>query len=270
MIPLLQAILLGIVEGITEFLPISSTGHLIVAEHLIGFKDTAKLFTVVIQMGAIVAVLWFYRHDLTKRIGDFLKHPGQTKQFWLNLIIATIPAGIAGLLLDKATERISVPLTVAIAMILGGIVLWYVDAAKPTEHRQMLRLDDISPRQALQIGFAQAVALIPGVSRSGASIVGGMASGLNRVTATAFSFYAGLPILAMAGGYKLIKDRDQLSTLPGGASSLVVGTVVSAIVAFMAVTWLLRYIASHNFRGFAIYRILAGSVLLVLIATTSL
>jgi undecaprenyl-diphosphatase len=273
---LLQAIILGLVEGITEFLPISSTGHLIVTERLLGFNDPDKTFTVVIQIGAILAVVWFYRVDLIARvIALFTGRPNALK-FWLNLVIATIPAAVIGLGLENILDRFESPTVIATALIVGGVLLWWLEQVRgrqltgPNARRQEstdVDIDSITPRQALLIGFAQTLAVIfPGTSRSGASIVGGWLVGLNRVTATAFSFYLGLPTLGLAGLYKLYKARDTLSSLPGGAPVLLVGTLVSGISAFLVVGWLLRYVSRNDFRGFAIYRVVAGTVILGLVA----
>ena len=195
MMHIFQAIFLGIVEGLTEFLPISSTGHIIIAENMIGYHDAAKIFTVVVQIGAIFAIALHYRDDLIKRFKDLLAGQPAAKKFWTNLVIATIPAGIVGLAINKTMEKYSIPTTVAIALILGGIVIFWAEARFAHAKRdKQLKLDDITPKQALSVGLAQVVSLIPGVSRSGATIIGGMAAGLNRVTAVTFSFYLSLPI----------------------------------------------------------------------------
>jgi undecaprenyl-diphosphatase len=267
-----QAIILGIIEGLTEFLPISSTGHLIVAEEMLGFKDQAELFTVVIQSGAIAAVIWFYRRDILGRLTGKIKGSGM---FWFNLAIATLPAGFMGLILDRNLQKIATPSTVAWMLILGGIVLWLVEmhhrerknAPRTPHYKPEARLDDITPRQALGIGAAQTIALIPGVSRSGASIVGGMLSGLDRVTATAFSFYMSIPVIILASAYKLVKEGDAISLLPGGSPALIAGVLAAFVTALLAVSWLLRYISHHDFKGFAYYRIVLGVILLLLIAT---
>ncbi len=268
-----QAIILGIVEGLTEFLPISSTGHLIVAQEVIGFKDTAELFTVVIQIGAIAAVLWFYRLDIIRRIAGLIKRDPMHVRFWVNLIIATIPAGLIGFLLDKTVQSWARPGVVAVALILGGFVLLAVensrkerkDSPRRPHHKGEPELDAITPRQAIGVGLAQTVSLIPGVSRSGASIVGGILAGLDRVTATAFSFYLSIPIMVLATGYKLIKEHEEIPNLPGGSAALIVGTITAFITALMAVSWLLRYISTHDFKNFALYRILFGSFVLILV-----
>lgn len=270
-----QAIFLGIIEGLTEFLPISSTGHLIVAENLISYRDIAELFTVVIQVGAIAAVVWFYRQDIRRRISGLLKRDKRFSRFWLNLVVATIPAGVAGLLLDKVVQDLAVPFTVAITLILGGLVLLFVEARLQTRKDMPRRsldqkgaqLDSITTKQALGVGLAQTVSLIPGVSRSGASIVGGLLSGLDRVTATAFSFYLSIPIMILASGYKLIKQRGDITSLPGGSMALILGVVAAFITALSAVSWLLRYISRHDFKIFAYYRIAFGTLILLLIAT---
>lgn len=271
----LHAIFLGIVEGLTEFLPISSTGHLIVAQHLIGFKDTAELFTVVIQIGSIAAVVWHYRIDILKRRTGLLKRDKTALRFWTNMIIGTIPAGLAALVLDKIVQSWATPSVVAIALIIGGIILWLVEEYHQKEKprpRQVgyipeARLDDITLSQALGVGVAQIVALVPGASRSGSTIVGGLLVGLDRVTATAFSFYLSIPIMILATGYKILKQRHDVSALPGGLPALIAGIIAAFITGLFAVSWLLRYISSHDFKPFAYYRIAFGVFILFLLAT---
>ena len=271
MIAILHAIILGIIEGLTEFLPISSTGHLIVAEHFIGFKDAAQTFTVIVQIGAIAAIAWYYRKDLIKKLGQLFKGEASAKKFWMNLVIATIPAGLFGLALSKTLEKYALPATVAISLIIGGIILLIAEM-RFSRHAvsSKLQLEDISPKQALGIGFAQVVSLVPGVSRSGATIVGGMFAGLNRITAATFSFYMSIPILGLASLYKLVKDRHEIAHLAGGSAALLFGTIASFISALLVVSWLLKYITNHNFKPFGYYRIVFGILLLVLIATSSL
>lgn len=271
MIAILHAIFLGIVEGFTEFLPISSTGHLIVAERLIGYKDTAQIFTVVVQLGAVAAVAWYYRNDLLQKLSSLFKGQKKAQKFWINLVIATIPAGLAGLLLDKTMEKYAVPMTVAVALIVGGIILLIAEAKlAKTQFGNNQELDSITPKQALGVGIAQVFALIPGVSRSGATIVGGMFAGLNRLTAATFSFYMSLPVLGLASTYKLVKGRDQLSSLPGGATALLFGVVAAFFSALIVVSWLLKYVSTHDFKPFAYYRIVFGAFLLVLLAVNIL
>lgn len=265
---ILTAIILGIVEGITEFLPISSTGHLIVAERILNFEDIEDIFTVVVQLGAIAAVVWFYRKDLSDKTRGLFKKQTEAINFWKLLVVATIPAGIIGLILDKNMEKITTPGVVAWALIVGGIILWLVDR-KPVEASKKDEkpvIDKISFKQALLVGIGQCVAIIPGVSRSGATIVTGLATGLSRPTATAFSFYLSIPVLVLASGLKLFKHGDALSTIPGGSLALVAGLVAAFLTALMAVSWLLKYIAHHNFKPFAYYRIAVGVLILILLA----
>ncbi len=266
---IINAIILGIVEGLTEFLPISSSGHLIVAESLLGFKDTAEVFTVVIQVGSILAVIWYYRNDLIKRILGLSSAIMQ--RFWSNILIASIPAGLIGLIFAKKMDELFYhPVPVAIALIVGGIILWVIES-RPSVHTQTTELADVdavTPMQALWIGVAQIFSVVfPGTSRSGSTIVGGMLTGLNRATATAFSFYLGMPILVAAGLYKLYKARHDFSVVPGGTTALIVGTVVSFASAFLVVGWLLNYVSRNNFKPFAIYRVVLGLVILILAAT---
>jgi undecaprenyl-diphosphatase len=265
---ILHAIFLGVVEGLTEFLPISSTGHLIVAENLTSFKDTAELFTVVIQVGAIAAVLWYYRQDIWQRLTN-LRTNGQ---FWLNLVVATIPAAALGFLLSDVIDKIARPSTVALMLVLGGFVLLWVEngrrrlnVPRRPHTKSEAQLSSITTRQALGIGAAQTLALVPGVSRSGASIVGGLLAGLDRVTATAFSFYMSIPVMILASVYKLITERSGLNNITGGSLALVAGTVAAFVTALAAISWLLRYVSHHDFKGFAYYRIVFGTVLLILI-----
>lgn len=259
-----QAIILGIVEGLTEFLPISSTGHLIVAQDAIGYYDTSKIFTVVIQMGAISAVIWFYRLNLINLVKGLFNGDKLARAFWVVWILATIPAGIAGLFFDAKLEAYAITTTVAIASIVGGIVIWFIETYHRAKPSKEANLDKITIKQALLIGCYQVIALIPGVSRSGATIIGGLLSGLDRVTATAFSFYLGIPILLMAGTYKLI--TGDLTTVEGGAPALIVGVFVSFITALIVIKWLLSYVSRHDFKIFAYYRIFFGFLLLVLVA----
>lgn len=266
MLPLLQAIILGIIEGVTEFLPISSTGHLIVTQKMMNFHDKNELFTVVIQLGAIAAVVWYYRDDLLQKTIGLFKRDKAALNFWLILAIGTVPAGLFGLLLDSTMAALTIPFYVAVSLIIGGIILWFVDRRPAHERAPKTDLATISKKQAILVGIGQAIAIIPGISRSGASIVTGLATGLNRPTATAFSFYLSIPVMILASGYKLIKYYDQVPQVTGGWPALLLGLSAAFVTALFAIKWLLRYIARHNFRIFAIYRIVLGFVLLLLIA----
>jgi undecaprenyl-diphosphatase len=264
----LIAIVLGVVEGVTEFLPISSTGHLIVAERLLGFHDVHDLFTVVVQLGAILAVVGFFWRDLLGRIAGLLRWQPDAVRFWMLLIVATIPAGILGLLLNTSMDRLTTPLVVAITLIVGGVILWIVDRKPVSKTEEVADISRIPFKKALLVGLGQSVAIVPGVSRSGATIVTGLATGLNRPTATAFSFYLSIPVMVLASGLKLFKDSDRLGQLPGGSIALIAGVVTAFLTALLSVSWLLRYIAHHNFKPFAYYRIAAGLVILLLLATS--
>ncbi len=262
---IIQAIILGIIEGLTEFLPISSTGHLIVAEDVMNYKDTAEIFAVVIQMGAIAAVLWFYRMDLINKVSGLLQRDKKAVQFWMNWVIATIPAGLAGLLLKDVISEYAVVATVGVSLIVGGIVIWLIETyhtSKPNRDKKP-HMESMTTKQALQVGLYQMFALVPGVSRSGATIMGGLLSGLDRATATAFSFYLSIPIIILAGSYQLISGRDQLDTVAGGGPALLVGTISAFITALLAINWLLKYVSKHDFKPFAYYRIILGVIVLV-------
>lgn len=265
---LLQAIFLGILEGFTEFLPISSTGHLIVAEEFMGYKDTAKIFTVVIQTGAIAAVIWNYRNDLLQKVtGLFAKNKADTR-FWAAWVVATIPGGVAGFLLRDKVSVYATALTVACALIIGGIAIWLIETYHnaPKNTSEEPKFEKLSVLQAAKIGLFQMLALVPGVSRSGATIMGGLLTGLDRVTAATFSFYLSIPILLLASAYQLAKGHDELSTISGGAAALVAGTIAAFVAALAVIKWLLHYVSRHDFKLFAYYRIVLGIVILIALA----
>jgi len=261
---LLIAAILGVVEGVTEFLPISSTGHLIVAEHMLQFHDVNETFTVVIQLAAILAVIWFYHHDLWQKAAGLFKRQPAALQFWKVLVIATIPAGIIGVLLDATMQRITKPHVVAWALIVGGIILWLADRPRKAAHRPTEPdLAMVTTGKALAIGLGQAVAILPGVSRSGATIVSGLYAGLDRSTATAFSFYLGIPVLLLASGYKVAQDPGAIAHISGGPAALFVAMILAFVTAFASVSWLLHYVSRHDFRPFAYYRIVLGILILL-------
>jgi undecaprenyl-diphosphatase len=256
---LLNAVILGIVEGLTEFLPISSTGHLILAGDLLNFNDEkGKAFEIVIQIGAMLAVMWQYRARFIElTIGLFGRRKAQI--FILKLFVAFLPAAIVGLLFSGAIkEHLFGPRPVAIALIAGAIVILVVE--RFYKRWRIESVDDMSWRDALLIGLAQCCSLIPGVSRAGATIIGGMLCGLSRGAATEFSFFLAVPTLIAAGGYDLVKHRDEFAA--GDALMLAVGLIVSFIAALICVRWLLRYIATHTFTPFAWYRIALGAIIL--------
>ena len=259
---LLKALVLGIVEGITEFLPISSTGHLIIAGDALDFTgNTAKVFEIAIQLGAILAVCWEYRRRLWAVAAGLGSDPA-SQRFVANLLVAFLPAAVIGLALHRAiTTYLFNPLTVAVALVVGGLIILLIERR---EHRTTARIVDVDQMRwgdALKVGFAQAFALFPGTSRSGATIMGGLLFGLSRHAATEFSFFLAIPTMFAATFYDLFKHRELLHlhdlTLIG------VGFVAAFISAFFAVRGLLHYIAHHDFSGFAWYRILFGLVVLV-------
>jgi len=248
---LFQAFILGIVEGLTEFLPISSTGHLILAGDLLNFSHPSRdVFYVAIQTGAMLAVVWEYRARF------FRVDP----KLWVNLAIAFMPAAILGLLVGGLIKQHlfkSVP--VALAFIVGGVIILLVD--RQNRPSRVSSTEEMSWLDALKVGIAQCFALIPGTSRSGATIIGGMLFGLSRRAATEFSFFLAVPTLVAAGAYDLYKNRALLSVDDAGMWA--VGVVTSFISAFVVIRWLIRYVATHDFRWFAWYRIAFGIVVLV-------
>lgn len=255
----LKALILGIVEGLTEFLPVSSTGHLIIAGSLLNFNDEkGKVFELVIQTGAMLAVCWEFRARFFGVLRG-LAADTTAQGFALNLIAAFMPAAIIGLALGsviKAHLFHAVP--VAIALIIGGLViLWVERRERPV---RIADVDRMTWRDALKVGFAQATALIPGVSRSGATIIGGMLFGLSRRAATEFSFFLAVPTLMAAGAYDLYKNRALLSADDIGLFGI--GIVTAFFSAFICIRWLMRYVATHDFRVFAWYRIGFGLFIL--------
>jgi undecaprenyl-diphosphatase len=260
----LKALIMGIVEGLTEFLPISSTGHLILAASLLNFTgEKVKVFGIAIQAGAMLAVCWEYR----KRIGNVLAgmfSDAKAQKFILNLVIAFIPAAALGFVFSKTIKAVLFsPVPVALAFIIGGlIILWVERRNKRSPVAERIRsVDEMTPLDALKVGLAQAFALIPGTSRSGATIIGGMLFGLSRKAATEFSFFLAIPTLFSASLYSLYKDRDLLSM--ADLPLFGIGTLSAFISAFLCVRWLLRYISSHDFTAFAWYRIAFGFVIIL-------
>ena len=251
---------MGIVEGLTEFLPISSTGHLILAGSLLGFSDErAKVFDIAIQTGAIFAVMIVYRQRLAETLAGLGSDP-RARRFALNIAIAFAPAVILGLLFGKAIQaHLFTPLVVATTFILGAFVILWAERRRAAP--RIDGIDRMRPIDALGVGLCQCLALVPGTSRSGATIIGGMLLGLSRKTATEFSFFLSMPTLIGAGLYSLWKQRALLSA--ADLPMFAVGLVFSFIAAWACVRWLLRYIATHDFTAFAWYRIAFGVVVLV-------
>ena len=245
-----NALILGIVEGITEFLPISSTGHLILVSDLLGASgERDKVFDVVIQTGAMLAVVWEYR-------GRFFRID---PKLWKNLIVAFIPAAVLGLLFGSfIKEHLFRPVPVALAFIIGGLIILWVDRGQRNSRVQSTQA--MTWLDALKVGLAQCFALIPGTSRSGATIIGGMLFGLSRPAATEFSFFLAVPTLVAAGAYDLWKHRDLFEMSDAG--TIAIGSAAAFVSAFIVVRWLIRYVATHDFRPFAWYRIAFGLLVL--------
>ena len=262
---LLKAAVMGVVEGLTEFLPISSTGHLILAGSLLGMHDDkAKVFDIAIQTGAIGAVIIVYWQRLRDTVLQLPSQP-QARRFVLNVAIAFLPAVVLGLLFGKAIKaNLFTPSVVATTFILGGFIILWAErrqASTVQSSRLIASVDDMTPLDALKVGLVQCLAMIPGTSRSGATIIGGMLLGLSRKAATDFSFFLAMPTLIGAGAYSLIKERALLSL--ADLPMFAVGLVFAFISAYACVRWLLRYIASHSFVPFAWYRIGFGVVVLL-------
>jgi undecaprenyl-diphosphatase len=260
---LIKAAIMGVVEGLTEFLPISSTGHLILTGALLGFHDEkAKVFDIAIQTGAIFAVILVYWQKLRDTIVA-LPTDRQARRFALNVFIAFVPAVILGLLFGKAIKaHLFTPVIVASTFILGGFIILWAER-RQQNNPSLARIHDVdamTPLDALKVGLMQCFAMVPGTSRSGATIIGAMLLGLSRKAATDFSFFLAIPTLIGAGAYSLYKDRALLSVtdLPYFG----VGLVFSFISAWICVRWLLRFISTHSFVGFAYYRIVFGVIVL--------
>ena len=261
---LIKAAIMGVVEGITEFLPISSTGHLILAGALLGFDDEkAKVFDIAIQTGAIFAVILVYWQKIRATL-IALPTEKKAQQFALNVLIAFIPAVVLGLLFGKAIKaNLFTPVVVATTFIIGGFIILWAEKLQTnaTTKVRVNDVDDMTAMDAVKVGLVQCLAMIPGTSRSGATIIGGMLLGLSRKAATDFSFFLAMPTLIGAGAYSLYKERAVLSMADIPMFS--VGLVFSFFSAWLCVRWLLRYISTNSFVPFAYYRIVFGAVVLV-------
>lgn len=262
---LFKAAVMGVVEGLTEFLPISSTGHLILAGALLGFDDDkAKVFDIAIQTGAILAVIIVYWQKISSTVLS-LPRSADAQRFALNVFIAFVPAVILGLLFGKAIKaHLFTPEVVATTFIIGGFIILWAERRQASAAR-IQEVEDMRWQDALKVGLVQCLAMIPGTSRSGATIIGGMLLGMSRKAATDFSFYLAIPTLIGAGAYSLYKERALLSM--ADAPMFAVGLLFSFLSAWVCVRWLLKFISTHSFVVFAWYRIVFGLVVLGTSAT---
>ena len=259
---ILKALLMGMVEGVTEFLPISSTGHLIIAGELLDFMDKQRrdVFEISIQLGAILAVCWEYRTRLINVAVGLPRDP-KAQQFVINLAIAFLPAAIIGLIMIKTIKKyLFYPVPVATALIIGGLVIIW--AERRAHNVRIAEVDDMKPIDALKIGMVQCLAMIPGTSRSGATIIGGLFLGLSRKAATEFSFFLAIPTMFAATFYEVYKHRDLFNA--DDFIILAVGFGAAFTSAFLTVRGLIRFVSKHNFTPFAYYRILFGGALILL------
>ena len=269
---LIKAAVMGIVEGLTEFLPISSTGHLILASSLLNFTgDKVKVFEIAIQTGAMFAVIWEYRERLGRTVLG-ITSDRQAQRFAMNVLIAFLPAVLLGLLFYRTIKAyLFHPVPVATAFVVGGLIILWVErrhrrkfGERDLEGGRVARVetvDDMSALDALKVGLVQCAALIPGTSRSGATIIGSMIFGFSRKAATEFSFYLGIPTLIGAGAYSLWKQRDLLSL--ADVPMFAVGLAFAFISALLCIRWLIRYVSTHDFTVFAWYRIVFGVLVLL-------
>jgi undecaprenyl-diphosphatase len=265
-----KAVILGIVEGLTEFLPISSTGHLILVGDLLDFNDErGKAFEVIIQFGAILAVCWEFREKLWK-VASTARTSAISRRFILNLLIASIPAmGLAFIFGKYIKAVLFAPIPVATAFIGGALIIFWAESrqaklAQSGSKSHIQSVDDLTPLDALKVGLAQCAALIPGTSRSGATIIGGMLFGLPRTVATEFSFFLAIPVIGGATAYEILKLWKSPVSLSGDFTwAIVIGFISAFISAFICVRWLIQYVAGHNFIPFAWYRIVFGLLVLV-------
>ncbi len=261
----LKAAVIGVIEGLTEFIPVSSTGHIVVAQRLLGFDDPGEVFAVVIQLGAILAVCAYYNARLYRLVTGVFTD-AKARRFILNVIIASVPAAIVGLALNDWLEENVFPQpraswVIANTLCLGGFAILAIERRQRTPTCSDAL--EMPARTALGIGLFQLLALIPGVSRSGASILGAMLIGVERRVATEFSFFLAIPIMVGASGLKLVKHRDHLD---GRWGLIAIGFVVSFVVAIAVVHWLIRYVSQRDFSAFGWYRIVAGLLLAGLLA----
>lgn len=259
---MLQAAIMGIVEGLTEFLPVSSTGHLILTSSLLGLQgEFWHSFDMAIQFGAIIAVIWEFRARILKVLGGMWQKNPADWRFAINVVVACIPASFLALLFEKQIKGFLFnAVSVAIALIVGGLIILWAERRQTPESVRVHSMDEMTMLDALKVGIAQIAALIPGTSRSGSTIIGGMLFGLSRQTATQFSFFMAIPILFAASVKELFGMRNMLNA--HHITLFAIGFIFSFISAFLCVRWLLRFVSHHDFKGFAWYRIVFGLVIL--------
>lgn len=256
-----KALILGIIEGLTEFLPISSTGHLIVFGSLLNFHGKENVFEIAIQLGAVLAVVVVYRQRFTHVLTHLGKDP-TVNRFVLNLAIAFVPAAVVGLLFSKHIEKwLFNPISVATALVVGGLLILWIEKRNQHKTPKVLNVDVMRPRDALVVGLVQCLALIPGTSRSGSTIMGGMWWGLERKVATEFSFFLAVPMMVAATAYKLFKHRDAFSIDDLGL--IAIGFIAAFAAAMLAIRALLKFVATKDYVPFAYYRIIFGGVILL-------
>ena len=273
---LLKAAIMGVVEGLTEFLPISSTGHLILAGSLLDFTgDRVKVFEIAIQTGAMLAVVWEYRQRLADTVAGITSQ-AKAQRFALNVLVAFLPAVVFGLALGSIIKKhLFAPVPVALAFVVGGLLILWIEARHKKLYGAMdlaggrrarvETVDDMTVADALKVGLLQCLALVPGTSRSGATIMGALVLGFSRKAATEFSFFLGIPTLVGAGAYSVWKQRDLLSA--ADTPMFAVGTVVAFFSALLCIRWLIRYVSTHDFTAFAWYRIVFGGIVLLTAST---
>ena len=261
-----SAVILGIVEGVTEFLPVSSTGHLILAAELIGFTGPgSKVFEVVIQLGAILAVCWVYRERLSGAVVGLLGDRS-AQRFVANIIVAFLPAAVAGVFLHSIIKQVLFsPWVVAVSLVVGGFLILLIERIRPLP--QVRTVEAMPLRTALAVGFCQILAMIPGVSRAGATIMGALMLGVSRPAATEFSFFLAIPTMFGAAVYDLYKSRGELSFDNG--EIIIVGFIVAFFAALLVVRWLVDFVAKHGFGVFALYRIVIGTIALIALWLTA-
>ncbi|MCU0493677.1 MAG: undecaprenyl-diphosphate phosphatase [Chloroflexaceae bacterium] len=272
-----KIIILGVVQGLTEFLPISSTGHLLIAEDLLQFQGSlGGTFAIFIQIGTVFSVLAFYFTDLLRQGRALLGEDSPTevqnaRRLWVGVLVAFLPAAIIGVLFRSEIKAFlfESPTIIASSLIIGGIIFIVLELL-PQRKARTAELEKISWKQALGVGVAQIFALVPGTSRSGSTIVGGLLAGLERRTATAFSFYLSIPVLGAATLVDLVSSIREGAVRAGDAGPLLLGAVVAFVVGWWSIGWLLRYVSRHSFVSFGIYRIIVGALLLGLVAAGQL